>query len=140
MCPDALIVIVTNPLDSLVPVAAEVLKKRGVYRPERLFGVCQIDQMRAQRFYAETIGQEPKRTYVPVVGGHAEATTVPLFSKARPNVPLTEDETKELIQRVRTAGKKVLIVSAISVYINCINNKYLVVIYTLDIVIVVDIP
>jgi len=92
----------------MVPVAAGVLKKRGVYRPERLFGVCQIDQMRAQRFYAQVIGQEPRRTYVPVVGGHAENTTVPLFSKARPNVPLTEKETKALTQLVREAGKKVV--------------------------------
>ncbi|XP_070166637.1 malate dehydrogenase-like [Polyergus mexicanus] len=107
-CPDALIAIVTNPLDSMVPVAAGVLKKRGVYRPEKLFGVCQIDQMRAGRFYAEAIGQEPRKTYVPVVGGHAENTTVPLFSKARPNVPLTEEETKILIQLVRNAGKKVV--------------------------------
>lgn len=110
MCPDALIAIVTNPLDSLVPVAAEILKKRGVYRPERLFGVCQIDQMRAERFYAEAIGQEPRKTYVPVVGGHAETTTVPLFSKARPNVPLTDDETRALIHLVREAGRKVVLV------------------------------
>ncbi|EFN80137.1 Malate dehydrogenase [Harpegnathos saltator] len=85
MCPDALIAIITNPLDSLVPVAAGVSKKRGVYRPERLFGICQIDQMRAERFYAEAIDQEPKKVYVPVVGGHSETTTVPLFSKARSN-------------------------------------------------------
>lgn len=92
----------------MVPVAAGVLKKRGVYRAEKLFGVCQIDQMRAQHFYAQVVGQEPRRTYVPVVGGHAENTTVPLFSKARPNVPLTEEETKDLIQLVREAGKKVV--------------------------------
>jgi len=92
----------------MVPVAAGVLKKRGVYRPERFFGVCQIDQMRAERFYAEAIGQEPRKTYVPVVGGYADNTTVPLFSKARPNVPLTEEETRTLIQLVRDAGKRVI--------------------------------
>lgn len=98
----------TNPLDSMVPVAAGILKKRGVYRPEKLFGVCQIDQMRAARFYAQAIGQEPKKTYVPVVGGHGESTTVPLFSKAKPLIPLTEKETSTLIELVRNAGKKVV--------------------------------
>ncbi|KAL6438931.1 hypothetical protein ACFW04_003759 [Cataglyphis niger] len=107
-CPDALIAIVTNPLDSMVPLAAGILKKRGVYRPEKLFGVCHIDQMRAARFYAEAIGREPKKTYVPVVGGHGENTTVPLFSKAKPLVPLTEKKTNTLIQLVRNAGKKVV--------------------------------
>ncbi|XP_032689198.1 malate dehydrogenase, mitochondrial-like [Odontomachus brunneus] len=82
MCPDALIAIVTNPLRLLVPDVAGISKKCGVYRPERLFGNCQIDQMRVQRFYAEAIGQEPKKVYTPVVGGHAETTTVPLFSKS----------------------------------------------------------
>lgn len=106
MCPDALIAIVTNPLNSLVPLAAGVLKKRGVYRPERLFGICQIDQMRAKRFYAEAIGQEPKKVYVPVVGGHGEITTVPLFSKARPNVPLTVEETITLINQSEIGREK----------------------------------
>lgn len=71
-----------------MPVAAGVLKKRGIYRSERLFGVCQIDQMQAERFYAEAIGQEPRKSCVPAVGGHAESTTISLFSKARLDVPL----------------------------------------------------
>lgn len=106
MCPDVLIAIVTNFLDSSVPVAAGVLKKRGVYRPERLFGVCQIDQMRAQRFYMEAIGQESKKTYVSVVGGHAETTTVPFFSKTTPNVPLTNGEIGASMHFVRNAFRK----------------------------------
>ncbi|XP_014488630.1 PREDICTED: malate dehydrogenase, mitochondrial-like [Dinoponera quadriceps] len=108
ICPDALIAIVTNPVDSLVPVAAGVLKKRGAYRPEKLFGICQIDQMRAEHFYAEATGQEPEKVYVPVVGGHSEATTVPLFSKARPNVSLTAEETMTLINLVRKAASKIV--------------------------------
>lgn len=107
-CPKALIAIVTNPVDLLVPVAAEVLKKRGVYSPQKLFGVCHLDQMRAQQYYAEVIGAEPKETYVPVVGGHSETTTVPLFSKGKPNVPLSMEEMKKLVDHVRSAGKRVV--------------------------------
>ena len=38
-CPKALIAIITNPVNSAVPIAAEVLKKAGAYDPKRLFGM-----------------------------------------------------------------------------------------------------
>ncbi|KAG7201659.1 hypothetical protein KM043_004389 [Ampulex compressa] len=108
MCPRALIAIVSNPVDSLIPFAADVLRKRCAYRPEKLFGVCQIDQMRAQRFYAERIRAGPRRVYVPVVGGHSENTTVPLFSKGRPRTCLSADEISDLVALVREGGKSIV--------------------------------
>ncbi|KAK2584592.1 hypothetical protein KPH14_006950 [Odynerus spinipes] len=107
-CPTALIAIVTNPIDMLVPVAAEVLKKHCCYDPAKLFGLCKLDQLRARHYFAELVGIDPTTTYVPVVGGHAENTTVPLFSKCRPNIALTPEETTKLIEAVRTAGKRVV--------------------------------
>lgn len=37
--PKAWIAIITNPVNSTVPVAAEILKKHGIYNPKTLFGV-----------------------------------------------------------------------------------------------------
>ena len=34
-CPDACIAIISNPVNSTVPIAAEVLKKAGVYNPKK---------------------------------------------------------------------------------------------------------
>lgn len=51
--PKALIGIITNPVNSTVPVAAEVLKKHNVYDPKRLFGVSTLDVVRAQTFIGE---------------------------------------------------------------------------------------
>jgi hypothetical protein len=37
-CPRALVNIISNPVNSTVPIAAEVFKKAGTYDPRRLFG------------------------------------------------------------------------------------------------------
>ncbi|XP_014601535.1 PREDICTED: malate dehydrogenase, mitochondrial-like [Polistes canadensis] len=66
-CPTALIAIVSNPIDTLVPVAAHIFKKNGCYNPAKLFGVCYLDELRARHYFADLIGANPKWTYVPVV-------------------------------------------------------------------------
>lgn len=37
-CPDAWVNIISNPVNSTVPIAAEVLKKAGKFNPKRVFG------------------------------------------------------------------------------------------------------
>jgi len=44
-CPDAVLAIISNPVNSTVPIAAEVLKKNGVYNPSKLCGVTTLDVM-----------------------------------------------------------------------------------------------
>ena len=39
----AILNIISNPVNSTVPIAAEVLKQKGVYDPKRLFGVTTLD-------------------------------------------------------------------------------------------------
>ncbi|KAJ2822605.1 malate DEHYDROGENASE, NAD-dependent, partial [Coemansia erecta] len=48
--PRAMVAIITNPVNSAVPIAAEVLKAKGTYDPRRLFGVTTLDSVRASRF------------------------------------------------------------------------------------------
>jgi malate dehydrogenase len=66
-----------------VPIAAETLKRLGVYDPKRLFGVTTLDVVRAKTFYAEKAGVDVDKVDVPVVGGHAGVTILPLFSQVR---------------------------------------------------------
>lgn len=88
--------------------AAHILKKHGSYNPAKLFGVCELDHLRARHYLADLICMDPKWTYVPVVGGHGENTTVPLFSRCRPNIELTPEEMMNLTKAVRTAGKNIV--------------------------------
>ncbi|XP_024936352.1 malate dehydrogenase, mitochondrial-like [Cephus cinctus] len=108
-CPEALLAIVSNPVDSLVPLAAEVLKHHGAYCAGRLFGVCTLDLMRARYFFADAVGLRPEKVYVPVVGGHSEKTMVPLFSRSRPRLLLPRDQILELTQKLRLAGKGIVL-------------------------------
>ncbi len=53
VAPKAMLAIITNPVNSTVPIAAEIFKKAGVYDPKRIFGVTTLDVVRAQAFVAE---------------------------------------------------------------------------------------
>lgn len=101
-CPDAFIAIITNPVNSTVPVAAEVLKKQGVYNPNKLFGVSILDVVRAQAFIGELKGKDSSKVQVDVIGGHSPETMIPVLSQV--SEQFTEEEAKTLTQRVKEAG------------------------------------
>jgi malate dehydrogenase len=94
-------------VDSTVPVAAEVLKRKGAYDPRRLCGVTTLDVVRANTFVAARKGLPLTDVDVPVVGGHAGGAALPLLSKARPRAAFTDEEAEELTSRVRNAAAEV---------------------------------
>lgn len=99
-CPKAFVLIISNPVNSTVPIAAEVLKKQGVFDPKRLFGVTTLDIVRAETFTQEYSGQkDPSKVQIPVVGGHSGETIVPLFSKASPALDIPADKYDALVNR-----------------------------------------
>ena len=77
----AIINIISNPVNSTVPIAAEVLKKAGVYDPKKVIGVTTLDVVRANTFVAEMFDLDMKDVDVPVIGGHAGTTILPLLSQ-----------------------------------------------------------
>ncbi|CAI2349587.1 unnamed protein product [Caenorhabditis sp. 36 PRJEB53466] len=106
--PKALIAIITNPVNSTVPIASEVLKKAGVYDPKRVFGVTTLDVVRSQAFVAELKGHDASKTVVPVVGGHAGITIIPLLSQTQPATKFSEEEIAKLTPRIQDAGTEVV--------------------------------
>ena len=52
----ALVNMISNPVNSTVPIAAEVFKQYGTYDPKKLFGVTTLDVVRARTFYASKKG------------------------------------------------------------------------------------
>lgn len=106
-CPKALIGIITNPVNTTVPIAAEVLKKTGVYDRNRLFGVTTLDIIRSNTFVAELKGKKPQEIEVTVIGGHSGVTILPLLSQI-PAVSFTEQEAEELTKRIQNAGTEVV--------------------------------
>jgi malate dehydrogenase len=108
VCPKAMIAIISNPVNSTVPIAAEMFKKAGVYDPNRIFGVTTLDIVRANTFIAEKKGLDPADVNCPVIGGHAGVTIMPLISQCTPSVTFPADELKALTVRIQNAGTEVV--------------------------------
>ncbi|KMJ46053.1 malate dehydrogenase [Xenorhabdus khoisanae] len=105
--PKALIGIITNPVNTTVAIAAEVLKKEGVYDKNRLFGVTTLDVIRSNTFVAELKGKKAEELEVPVIGGHSGVTILPLLSQI-PGVSFTDEEIEALTKRIQNAGTEVV--------------------------------
>jgi malate dehydrogenase len=99
-CPNAIIAIISNPVNSTVPIAAEVLKQHNVYDPRKLVGVTTLDVIRARTFVAESQGWDPKDVDVTVIGGHAGITILPLFSQVN-NAKFTDEQLEALTVRTQ---------------------------------------
>merc|ERR1712050_208329 len=107
-CPKAAILIISNPVNSTVPIAASVLKQKGVYDPKKLFGVTTLDVCRARTFVAQAKGNDVLKTKVPVIGGHAGTTIVPLLSQAEPAVTFDDAQRDALTHRIMFGGDEVV--------------------------------
>ncbi|EAN78900.1 glycosomal malate dehydrogenase [Trypanosoma equiperdum] len=104
--PQACFCVVTNPVNSTVPIAAEALKKLGIYNKNKLLGVTLLDGLRATRFINNA--RHPLAVAsVPVVGGHSDVTIVPLFSQLPGPLP-EEGELTQIRKRVQVAGTEVV--------------------------------
>lgn len=106
-CPNACIGIITNPVNTTVAIAAEVLKKAGVYDKNKLFGVTTLDIIRSNTFVAELKGKQPEEINVPVIGGHSGVTILPLLSQV-PGVSFSDREVADLTKRIQNAGTEVV--------------------------------
>merc|ERR1711964_246275 len=84
VCPDACLAIISNPVNSTVPIASEVFKKAGKLNPDKIFGVTTLDIVRANKFISELKGLDPQDVNCPVVGGHAGIPIMPLISQCSP--------------------------------------------------------
>ncbi|OOF80173.1 malate dehydrogenase [Rodentibacter caecimuris] len=107
VCPKACIGIITNPVNTTVAIAAEVLKKAGVYDKRKLFGVTTLDVLRSETFVAELKNLNVSRTTVPVIGGHSGVTILPLLSQV-PYAEFTAEEIAPLTKRIQNAGTEVV--------------------------------
>ncbi len=106
--PNACVAIITNPVNTMVPIAAEVFKKAGCYNPHHLFGVTALDTLRAETFWGDKVGFSRGSLFIPVVGGHSGTTILPLFSQAIGYSEVPAADIEALTVRVQNAGTEVV--------------------------------
>ena len=107
--PDAILIIVTNPLDAMCHIALEA----SGLSPERVIGMAGVlDSARFRSFIAEELGVSVTSTHAFVLGGHGD-TMVPLprYSTAG-GVPITEllsaERIEALVDRTRNGGAEIV--------------------------------
>ncbi|KAI9096074.1 lactate/malate dehydrogenase [Phlyctochytrium arcticum] len=105
-CPKAFIAVISNPVNSTVPIVAEVFKQQGVFDPKRLFGVTTLDIVRANTFVSEIQKADPHTANVPVIGGHSGVTIVPILSATGQS--FTDEQVNTLTQRIQYGGDEVV--------------------------------
>jgi malate dehydrogenase len=107
--PDTILIVVSNPLDEMTALAAEV----SGFPRERVMGQAgMLDTARFRHFVAEELGTSPSGVEAITLGSHGD-TMVPVPSlvrvDGRPLAELLEPETVEgLVQRTRDGGAEVV--------------------------------
>jgi malate dehydrogenase len=74
----------------------------------RLFGVTTLDITRARTFVAGLKKLDVKKLQVPVVGGHAGTTILPLLSQNNLGATFTQEELEALTKRIQFGGDEVV--------------------------------
>src|SRR5437588_2738796 len=107
--PDAILVVVTNPLDEMTFLAAET----SGFPKERVMGMAGVlDSSRLRYFIAEKLDVSPTEVEAMTLGSHGESM-VPLPRQAtvqgKPLTELVDEDTLErLYQRTRDAGAEIV--------------------------------
>jgi malate dehydrogenase len=107
--PDAVLIVVSNPLDEMTALAAEV----SGFPKERVMGQAgMLDTARFKHFLAEELGTSPDRVEAVTLGSHGD-TMVPVPSMVKvdgkPLAEVADQETIErLVQRTRDGGAEVV--------------------------------
>merc|ERR1711976_1068027 len=102
-CPNAVLGLIVNPVNSVVPAMCEMWKNAGL-DPKKIVGVTTLDIVRANKFVQELTGRPAE---IPVIGGHAGATILPLFSQDPAGASIPADKIADL-DRVQDAGTEVV--------------------------------
>lgn len=112
-CPTAHILVISNPVNSTVPIAVETMKAGGVASPS-VFGVTTLDLVRAKTFIGQLWGVDPQNVNIPVIGGHSGPTIVPLLSQVtvtgdkQTRAAFSPEQVDQLIKRIQYGGDEVV--------------------------------
>jgi malate dehydrogenase len=116
-CPDAFVIVISNPLDAMV---YEYKRRTGAPR-EKVVGMAGVlDSARFSLFLARATGQSIKDVRAMVLGGHGD-DMVPVLSHTTINgVPVTKlvpaDELAKIVDRTRKGGGEIVGLMGTSAY------------------------
>jgi malate dehydrogenase len=116
-CPDAFVIVISNPLDAMV----YELKRVTGFSREKVVGMAGVlDSGRLQLFLARAIGVSVKDVRTMVLGGHGD-TMVPVMGYCTVNgVPVRQlipaDKLQAIVDRTRNGGGEIVKLMGTSAY------------------------
>ncbi|KAL6948842.1 hypothetical protein ACO0QE_001317 [Hanseniaspora vineae] len=113
---DCLVAIISNPVNSLVPLAVETMKqdKNARFAPEkRVFGVTTLDLVRAITFLKESGKEQDIYKDIVVIGGHSGKTILPIIPESTVLKKglargTSTNEYNDFVYKVQFAGDEVV--------------------------------
>mmetsp|Transcript_840 Transcript_840/g.1725 ORF Transcript_840/g.1725 Transcript_840/m.1725 type:complete len:329 (+) Transcript_840:54-1040(+) len=106
-CPKAVVALIVNPVNSVVPAMMTMWEKAGL-DPRKIVGVTTLDVVRANKFVAQKVGADVKDVDIPVIGGHAGTTILPLFSQSEAGKKIPAGDIADMDKKVQDAGTEVV--------------------------------
>jgi malate dehydrogenase len=106
-CPEAVVALIVNPVNSVVPAMTELWVKKGL-NPNKVVGITTLDIVRANKFVHEVTGADIGGINIPIIGGHAGTTILPLFSQDAAAATIPQDQVPDLDKKVQDAGTVVV--------------------------------
>jgi len=106
-CPEAVVALIVNPVNSVVPAMTELWVKKGL-NPNKVVGITTLDIVRATKFVHEVTGADIEGINIPIIGGHAGTTILPLFSQDAAAATIPQDQVPDLDKKVQDAGTVVV--------------------------------
>lgn len=106
-CPNAFVLLLTNPINSLLPLFTEVYRRKGIDGSQRLFGMSSLDAIRTATFVSNELHIAPSMCTVPVIGGHAGTTIIPLLSQLQGNY-YNRLDAEAITKRIQFGGDEVV--------------------------------
>lgn len=110
--PNAIVIVVTNPLDTMAFLAYKLLSQKGFPKNRVLGQAGVLDSARMRTFMAMEMGVSVENTHAFVLGGHGDEM-VPLTRYSTiAGIPMTElmpqDRVDAIVQRTRQGGAEIV--------------------------------
>ncbi|CCE64046.1 hypothetical protein TPHA_0G02100 [Tetrapisispora phaffii CBS 4417] len=117
------LLIISNPVNSLIPVVCETLKLMGKFNSRLVMGITMLDLIRANTFLANLLNENKSKkknaivnskqynkqlnnNNIMVIGGHSGTTIVPLLINK--TLLYNEKEIKELVHQIQFGGDEIV--------------------------------
>ncbi|XP_063624697.1 malate dehydrogenase, mitochondrial-like [Cydia splendana] len=123
-CPSAFTIVATKPIESMVPIVAEIQRLRNCYDPRKLLGCVELNCVRANTVMADFLRVPPETVRVPVIGGATPQTMVPIISSAVHPCMLTQEQVECLTSCIMGGGDAVCAAKGCCSETACLAGAY----------------